>query len=137
MKKCNKTKELLNNKKNSRIYQIFDKYECGLILDSDSVKKILNYKVSLVGSYGWIQKNELWLRGLIPGKSIKLLLNRYEINRIIKTVKEKRYLMIPESMYLKNHRIKVTLSLVKRLNYTNRQKLKTIKRKDDKKMKYF
>ncbi|WP_216082907.1 SsrA-binding protein [Candidatus Mycoplasma haematohominis] len=137
MKKYDKTKELLNNKKNSRFYQSFDKYECGLVLDSDSIKKIINYRVSLNGSYGWIQKNELWLKGLIPGKSIKLLLNRYEIDRIIRTVKEKKYLMIPENLYLKNHKIKVKLMLVKRLNYTNKQKLETIKRKDDKKMKYF
>lgn len=45
--------------------------------------------------------------------------------------------MIPDSLYLKNHRIKIRLMLVKRLNYTNKQKLETIKRKDDKKIKKY
>lgn len=63
------------------------------------------------------------------------MLNRCEIDRIIRTVKEKKYLMIPDSLYLKNHRIKIRLMLVKRINYTNKQKLETIRRRDDRKIK--
>lgn len=133
--KCDRKKELINNRKDTRFYESFDKYECGLALDSQAVKLILNYRVSLSGSYGWVRRNELWLKGLIPGQEIKILLHRYEIDRIIRTVKEKRYLMIPDSLYLRNHKIKVRLMLVKRLNYTNKRKLETIKRKDDRKIK--
>lgn len=50
--KCDRIKELINNRKDTRFYQSFDKYECGLALDGEAVKLILNYKVSLNGCYG-------------------------------------------------------------------------------------
>lgn len=133
--KNEKIKELSNNKKNFRFYETYESYECGLVLNNKLTKLILNYRVSLGGCYGWVKKNEIWLKGLFENEEIKLLLNRWEIDRIIKKVKEKKYLMVPDRMYLRNHRIKINLALVKRINYTNFQKLETIKRKDDKKIK--
>lgn len=129
-------KELLNNKKNTRFYEVFGKYECGLVLNSNSKKKILNYELSLSGSHGWIKNGEIFLRGF-DKENIKLLLNRHEINKIIKIVNEKKYLLIPSNLYLKNYKIKITLLLVKRTNYTSKQKLETIKKKDEKKLARF
>ncbi|OAL10342.1 single-stranded DNA-binding protein [Candidatus Mycoplasma haematobovis] len=129
-------KELLSNKKNTRFYEVFGKYECGLVLNSGSKKKILNYELSLSGSHGWIKNGEIFLRGFAK-ENIKLLLHRHEIEKIIRNVKEKKYLLIPSNLYLRNYKIKITLLLAKRNKYTSKQKLETIKRKDEKRLARF
>ncbi|AEW45961.1 SsrA-binding protein [Mycoplasma haemocanis str. Illinois] len=126
-------KELLNNRRDERFYEVFDKYECGLVLNSLTRKQIFNYEVSLSGSHGWIKNEEIFLRGLTK-ENIKLLLHKEEINKIARLVREKKYLLIPKNLYLKNYKAKITLLLVKRIRKTSKDKLESIKRKDEKKL---
>ncbi|AEG73788.1 SsrA-binding protein [Mycoplasma haemofelis str. Langford 1] len=126
-------KELLNNRRDERFYEVFDKYECGLVLNSLTRKQIFNYEVSLSGSHGWIKHGEIFLRGLTK-ENIKLLLHREEIDKISRLVREKKYLLIPKNLYLKNYKVKITLLLVKRVRKTSKAKLESIKRKDEKRL---
>lgn len=45
--------------------------------------------------------------------------------------------MIPECIYIKNRKIKVRLMLAKRINYKSKEKLETIRKKDERKIKKF
>lgn len=111
-----RTLELSSNKKGIRLLEIYETYECGLVLSKEQLKKSINFQISLSSCYGWIKESEIFLKNF--GESdksgeTKLLLHKQQIRRIIKLVKEKKYQLIPTKIYLKNHKVKVELALAK------------------------
>lgn len=132
----------IKNKKAYHDYEIIEKYVAGLQLQGTEIKSIRRGKVSLAESYCVFVKNQLYVRGMqiaeyewasfnnhSPGRERKLLLNRSELKKLQRKVKESGLtitalkLFISDSGYAK---LEIALARGKR-EYDKRE---TIKRKD-------
>ncbi len=120
-------KVVATNRKASYDYHIEDRYEAGLVLKGAEVKSIRAGRVSLQDGYVQPRDDELWLYdvhigpynpagrhyGHKPARPRKLLLHRYEIDRLIAQVQERGYTIIPLQMYLRRGLVKVEIALAK------------------------
>ncbi len=119
-------KSIAQNKKARHDYFIEDAYEAGIELFGTEVKSIRQGKVNLKDSYAGIYKGEVYAynmhispyeKGNIfnkdPIRTRKLLLNRFEINKLIGYVQQKGYTLIPLSIYLKGSLVKIELAVAK------------------------
>lgn len=119
-------KIIANNKKANFEYEILKKYEAGVVLEGSEVKSVRAGGVSLNDSYVKNRNNELYLINTYikpyekssmftpdARKQRKLLLNRQEINEIIKKVSEKGLTIVPLRVYLKGNLIKVEIGVCK------------------------
>jgi SsrA-binding protein len=132
----------IRNKKAFHDYEILEKYVAGIQLSGTEIKSIRLGKASLVEAYCIFHKNELYVRGMqiadyawtsynshIPGRDRKLLLNRQELKKLQRKVKESGLtiaalrIFVAESGYAK---LEIGLARGKK-EYDKRE---TIKRKD-------
>ncbi len=126
------------NKKANFDYEIFEKFEAGIILSGFETKAAKVGKFNIVGSYGQIKNGEVWLinssidpyqpdntpKDYTPQRTRKLLLHKKEINYLIGKLNQK-FLLIPTKVYLKNNFIKLELALAKpRKKYDKRELIK-------------
>lgn len=120
------TKLITNNKKAYHEYFIEDTYEAGVVLVGSEVKSVRDGGISLVDSFVFLKDGELFLKNCYikqyeksssyspdTKRTRKLLLNRQEINKIQKKVKEKGYSIVPTKVYLKNNLVKVEIGVAK------------------------
>ena len=121
------TKLVSKNKKARFNYELFDKFEAGLVLTGTEVKSLREGRLSLGESYCRIdQAGEIYLvdahiapygQGNIqnhdPTRKRKLLLHKREIRRLIGKVREKGLTLVPTRVYFKNGRAKVEIALAK------------------------
>ncbi len=130
-KKNNKKKVsgniIAQNRRARHEYFLEDRFEAGLVLEGWEVKSLRAGRLSLNESYIQIHQGEAWLHGahISPMLSAsthvhpdeirkrKLLLHRYELNRLIGAVERKGYTLVPVSMYWKNGRAKLEVALAK------------------------
>jgi SsrA-binding protein len=138
-------KDLVSNKKALHDYEIIETYEAGIVLLGSEIKSLREHSASLQDSFIDIKDNELWLMNssISPYKfstsfthqdkrKRKLLMNKSEILKISKQVKEKGMTLIPLSIYLKDSRAKVKVALAKgRKSYDKREVLKEKSQKRD------
>lgn len=115
------------NKKARHEYMLEDRLEAGLALEGWEVKSLRAGKVQLVDSYILLKNNEAWLFGCHisplptasthiqpdPTRSRKLLLHRYEIDRLVGAVERKGYSLIATAMFWKKGRAKLEIALAK------------------------
>lgn len=115
------------NRKAFHDYHIEERHEAGLVLTGTEIKSIREGRVNLRDGYVRPRDRELWLLdvhigsykpagrhfGHDPRRPRKLLLHRYEIDRLIADVERSGYTIIPLRMYLKNGLAKVEIALAK------------------------
>lgn len=119
-------KTIAQNKKARHDYFIEDSYEAGIELSGTEVKSIRKGSVNLKESYAVVDKGEVFVynmhispyeQGNIfnkdPMRTRRLLLHKYEINKLIGYVQQKGYTLIPLSIYLKGSLVKVQLAIAK------------------------
>lgn len=119
-------KLIANNKKAYHDYFIEDTYEAGISLHGTEVKSMRMGKCSVKESFIQIIKGEMFVYGMHvspyekgnifnkdPLRPKKLLLHKYEINKIAGKMKEKGYTIVPLKVYLKGSLVKVEVALVK------------------------
>jgi len=119
-------KIIAQNRKARHDYFIEETYEAGIELSGTEVKSIRLGKVNLKDSYAGIHKGEVFVynmhispyeKGNIfnkdPLRTRKLLLNRYEINKLIGYIQQKGYTLVPLSVYLKGNLVKLELAVAK------------------------
>ena len=119
-------KILSDNRHAGHIYQLFDRFEAGLVLSGTEVKAAKDGKVQLKDSFAEIIANEAWLSNAHisqyshgnrenhePVRRRKLLLHRREIDKLHAQIREKGLTIVPTKMYLKNGRIKCELAIGK------------------------
>jgi SsrA-binding protein len=128
-------KIIARNKKAEFQYEIFDKYEAGIVLTGQEVKSIRDGKVAFSDSYIEPNHSELYIVGfnitaytnshLSPDRRRKLLLHRIEINKIIGKISEKGFTVIPLTVYIKKNLVKFSIGLAKgKTKYDKRIKIK-------------
>ena len=146
-------KLIANNKKARHNYHIDAEYEAGIVLVGSEVKAIRGGRVSFKDAYADIKNGELFLRQLHISeykyaynanhealRTRKLLLHRYEIDKLWGKIKEKGYTLVPLKIYFKNDKIKVLIGLGKgKKLYDKREsiKQKDIKRDMDRERKKY
>ena len=85
----------IRNKRATFDYEIIEEFIAGIVLVGTEIKSLRLGKASLVDSYCYFERNELWIRNVniaeytwgtcnnhIPKRDRKLLLNRKELNKL-------------------------------------------------------
>lgn len=119
-------KLIANNKKAYHDYFIEDTYEAGICLVGTEVKSLRMGKCSIKESFIRIENGEVIVYGMHispyekgnifnkdPLRPRKLLLHRYEINKITGKIAEKGYTLVPLRVYFKGSLTKVEIGLAK------------------------
>lgn len=143
MAKKEGVKLIANNKKAYYDYFIEDTYEAGISLAGTEVKSLRMGKCSLKESFIRIEHNELFVynmhispyeKGNIfnkdPLRVRKLLLHRYEINKLSAKVAEKGFTLVPLKVYFKDSLVKVEIGLARGKKLYDKRD--TIAKKDQK-----
>ncbi len=139
------TKTIALNKEARHNFFIEDTYEAGIELVGSEVKSIRLGKVNLRDSYAILKDNEIFLLGahispyekgshfnVEAKRTRKLLLHRYEINKIRGKVQIKGFTLVVTKMYLKQGLVKVELAIAS--GKEGRDKRNDIKERDAKRM---
>jgi SsrA-binding protein len=118
--------DVATNRRARHRYEILDSFECGIELLGTEVKSLREGKAQLTDAYAAIEGGEVWLRGLHippyppaagenhdPDRPRRLLLHRYEIERLIGRVERRGLTLVPLRVYFKGPRAKVELALVR------------------------
>ncbi|MFP4697685.1 MAG: SsrA-binding protein SmpB [Eubacteriales bacterium] len=119
-------KIIAKNKKAYHDYFIEDKYEAGISLAGTEVKSIRMGKCSIKEAFVRAKEGQVSIlnmhispyeKGNIfnkdPRRTRKLLLHKYEINKIQGSVSQKGYTIVPLKVYLKGSLVKVQIGLGK------------------------
>jgi SsrA-binding protein len=132
-------KIIANNKKAYHEYFVDEVFEAGLALQGTEVKSIRMGQVSIKESYCRIRNGEVFVDNMNispyeqgnrenhePLRSRKLLLNRYEIDKLIKKVDEKGLALVPTKIYFKDSRAKLEIGVCRgKKLYDKRESLKS------------
>ena len=144
-KKIKNPNTILKIKKVNFEYETMEDFKAGVMLEGWMVKSIRARRISASdGVYVHIQNGEAFLIGLNISAlkqtnsfkeineqpTIKLLLNKKEINRLIGSTKEKGYTVVLKELFWQDHLVKANIALVKGKNL--RDKRQTIKERDAK-----
>lgn len=119
-------RQIANNKKAYYDYFIEDEYEAGIALHGTEVKSLRMGHCSVKESYIRVENGEVFVYGMHispyekgnlfnrdPLRVRKLLLNRYEINKIGGKLQQKGYTLVPLSVYLKGNLVKVKIGVAR------------------------
>ncbi len=115
------------NKKARHDFEIGETYEAGLALQGWEVKSLRDKRVNITDTYVMIQHGEAWLVGAHitplptasthvkpePTRARKLLLHRYELNKLIGQVERKGFTLVPMRLYWKKGRAKLEIGVGK------------------------
>ena len=119
-------KLIANNKKAYHDFFILDTYEAGIALHGTEVKSLRMGKCSIKESFIRIENGEVFIYGMHispyekgnifnkdPLRVKKLLLHKYEINKIAGKIAEKGYTLVPLQVYFRGSLVKVELGLAR------------------------
>ena len=117
---------IANNKKAYHDYFIDETYEAGIALHGTEVKSMRMGKCSIKESFIRIENGEVFVYGMHvspyekgnifnkdPLRIKKLLLHKYEINKLQGKIKEKGYTLVPLQVYFKEGKVKVEIGLAR------------------------
>lgn len=126
------------NKKANYEYETIEKFVAGVVLQGWQVKSLRNKRVSLANSPHIIidRNNEAWISGMTitpmeqanthnnhdANQSIKLLLNKNEINKIRGSKEQKGYTAILHSLFWQGQYVKANISLSRGKNTVDKRK---------------
>ena len=119
-------KLIANNKKAYHDYFIEEKYEAGISLAGTEVKSLRMGRCSIKEAFVRIEDGEVFVYGMHvspyekgnifnkdPLRVKKLLLHKYEINKLLGKIKEKGYTLVPLQVYFKDGKVKVEIGLAR------------------------
>lgn len=119
-------KLIANNKKAYFDYFIEEKYEAGIALHGTEVKSLRMGKCSVKESFLRIENGEVYIYGMHispyekgnifnkdPLRVRKLLLHKYEINKIAGKIAQKGYTLVPLQVYFKGSLVKMEIGLAR------------------------
>ncbi len=144
----------IRNRRATFDYEIIEEFVAGVVLVGTEIKSIRMGKASLTDSYCYIDRGELWIKGMniaeyhwgsynnhTPKRDRKLLLNRKELNKLERSLQDKGLTVVGLKIFLNDRGLaKVVVGLAKgRKSYDKREYLKAndAKREMDKAMKKF
>jgi len=132
----------IRNKKAFHDYEILDRYTAGIVLSGTEIKSIRHGRATLGEAYCVFENGELYVRSMqiadyawasfnshLPGRDRKLLLNRKELRKLQRKVKESGLTIIALKLFISSSgyaKLEIGLARGKR-EYDKRE---TIKRND-------
>jgi SsrA-binding protein len=118
--------DVATNRRASYKYELVERIECGIELRGSEVKSLRDGKAQIADAYAAFEERELWLRGIHipqyapasmenhdPDRPRKLLLHRYEIERLRGKVAERGWTLVPTRIYFSGRRAKVEIALAR------------------------
>jgi SsrA-binding protein len=118
--------DVATNRRASHKYELVERFEAGIELQGSEVKALREGKAQIGDAYAAIESGEVWLRNAHippygpassenhdPERPRKLLLHRYEIERLIGRLQRKGLTMVPTRIYFSGSRAKVELALAR------------------------
>ena len=144
----------IKNKKAKYEYEFVEKFTAGIQLFGTEIKSIRNNKASIAEAYAVMVKNELFIRNMYIAdykdgghfnheskRDRKLLLNKLELSKINKNIKNKGLTIIPTRLFISNGgwaKINIAIAKGKKI-YDKREDLKTkdVKREIERKLKNY
>lgn len=136
----------IRNKRATFDYELLDTFTAGIVLVGTEVKSVRGSKASLVDTYCILEKGELWVKNMniseyfygsynnhSARRDRKLLLNRKELKKIERLVKETGHTIVPTRLFINDRGlVKLNIAVAKgKKEYDKRQSLKE---KDDKRI---
>ena len=145
-------KLIANNKKAFHDYFIEDTYEAGIALAGTEVKSLRMGKCSVKESFVRVEKGEVYIYGMNispyekgnifnkdPLRPKKLMLHKYEINKLVGKLNEKGLTLVPLQVYFKGSLVKVEIGLARgKKLYDKRQDIakRDMKRENEREFKH-
>ena len=144
----------IKNKRAKFEFEFLETFTAGLQLYGTEIKSIRNNKASIAEAYGVIIKNELFIRNMYisdyengshynhePKRDRKLLLNKVELTKLQKKLKNKGLTIVPIKLFISNNgwaKINIALAKGKKI-HDKREDLKSkdAQREIDRKLKSF
>ena len=144
----------VRNKRAAFDYEILEEYTAGIVLAGTEIKSIRAGKVSMVDTFCYFDKGELWVRGIniaeyawgtcnnhAPRRDRKLLLTARELEKLRRTSQDRGLTIVGLRLFLNERGLaKVVVGLARgRKSYDKREYLKEndAKREMDKAMKNY
>ena len=126
-------------------FDLLDRVEAGIVLTGTEVKSLRIGKASLEEAYAGIDHGEIWLYGCDipeylqanrmnhkPKRPRKLLLHRYEIEKVASKATDRGMTLVPLQIYFKNGIAKIEIAVAKgRKTYDKRDAIKKMDAKRD------
>ena len=119
-------KLIANNKKAYFDYFIEEKYEAGIALHGTEVKSLRMGKCSIKEAFLKVENREVFIYGMHispyekgnifnkdPYRVKKLLMHKYEINKIAGLIAQKGYTLVPLQVYLKGSLVKIEVGVAR------------------------
>ncbi|MBR2368300.1 MAG: SsrA-binding protein SmpB [Alistipes sp.] len=142
----------IRNKRATFDYEILEEYVAGIVLVGTEIKSLRLGKASLVDSYCYFERGELWVRNVniaeytwgtcnnhVPKRDRKLLLNRKELNKLQRSLQDKGLTVVGLRLFINDRGLaKIAIGLARgRKTYDKREYIKQndAKREMDKVMK--
>jgi SsrA-binding protein len=120
------SRDVASNRQASHRYHLLERWECGLVLQGTEVKALRDGKAQIKDGYAHLADGELWLHNVHippyaaasrdnhePERPRKLLLHRYELDRLAGRTKERGLTLVPTRLYFKGARAKVEVALAR------------------------
>ncbi len=120
------TKLIADNRRARHDFQLFERFEAGVVLTGTEVKSLRAGRASLQHAFGQLRGADVYLVGANipeypqanrenhdPDRARKLLLHRREIDSLAGKVHEKGLTLVPTRLYFKDGRVKVELALAR------------------------
>ena len=132
-------KQIAYNKSASFEYFFEEKFEAGIVLEGAEVKSLRAGNCNLKDSFCFIRNGEVTLKNMhIPvydksgafnsrdsKRDRKLLMHKYEIDKIVGKINAKGMTLVPIALYFKDNLIKVEVALCRgKQNYDKKQTIK-------------
>jgi len=118
--------DVATNRQAAFRYHLMDRFEAGLVLTGTEVKALRDGKAQIKDGYAHLSDGELWLHNVHippyaaasrdnhePERPRKLLLHRYELDRLAGRTKERGLTLVPTRLYFKGARAKVEVALAR------------------------
>jgi SsrA-binding protein len=120
--------DVATNRQASFRYNLLERFECGIVLTGTEVKSLREGKAQLKDSYAVVRDGEVWLIGAYippygpasrenhdPERPRKLLLHRFEIDRLVGRTRERGLTLVPTRIYFSGprSRAKVEIALAR------------------------
>ena len=129
----------IENRRARYDYQFIEQFTAGIVLQGTEIKSIREGKAGLSDSYCYFKRGELYIKNMHiatydeasylnhePRRDRKLLLNRSELDKLIKGTKDVGMTIIPTKVYItEKGKIKVGIALAKgKKMYDKRESIK-------------
>ena len=133
----------IKNKRAEHDFLLFDQYTAGLVLTGTEITSIREGKASLVDTYCFVHRGEVWVKNMyiahyqqgsynnhVERRDRKLLLQSREIRKIQQTVKQPGFSIVPTLLHL-NEKGLAKLDIYIARGKKEYDKRETLKEKED------